>query len=562
MYQRRDKRMTNCLCSALTKMCYSQRFQISHYTMASLMLFRIPEAMYVIITAGVALGLAYRTIPANGMQIPEILIPTALGSNITVLNPTYNYPIKLNVFSCYATNIYACITLKQSGAALTEGCCVALYNDLIVPYQEVPNRLLDFLGIILPFLIFIIRSIDWRYYISRQYPTHSSQNKCVSSFQSAFLCVFSIPAATLDVLLRQYLSRERNVNNHYQNKSNVTRFQKGNRGMRYSDNDDQILAVPKSNPSDPDMSDEARYEILDNAGNVVNRASCSTSSAGIGTRETREMRDIESNSNDRLRAPLISDILSGSFQDSTARSQGLGLGLGSGIAPSPSPLQHMFWLLLVYEPTAGLLISLAFQGIICLGLKRFVGAPRPNYYALTAWASVYSNRETDAVSAMMSFPSGHSSTAAAGLGYVVLVLLDDIRKLKAKHWRLSFYSSNCSSNSSSNNAQITSISPLTGLNNEEEEMQRNPGSSSCDTVSLILFFSLIIMLCVSLILWIGASRIKDYYHFAPDVIGKNIPTPCLILLLSLPSIPPISVLTFLLLSSPPLSLLFLSSLSP
>ena len=59
---------------------------------------------------------------------------------------------------------------------------------------------------------------------------------------------------------------------------------------------------------------------------------------------------------------------------------------------------------------------------------RFVGAPRPNYYALQAFTSVFETDRAGIKSNMhYSFPSGHSTSTMSAFGYVCLLWMWDAK---------------------------------------------------------------------------------------------------------------------------------------
>mmetsp|Transcript_18847 Transcript_18847/g.24338 ORF Transcript_18847/g.24338 Transcript_18847/m.24338 type:complete len:358 (+) Transcript_18847:39-1112(+) len=107
-------------------------------------------------------------------------------------------------------------------------------------------------------------------------------------------------------------------------------------------------------------------------------------------------------------------------------------------------------------------------------LKHFVGYPRPDYYALLAYADLHG---ADGVIgfANRSFPSGHSSESMFGMSFITFLLLDDLKRL--------FTNSRTA-------AQSCSV-PL----------------------------HLLALLPICLALYVGATRIRDYYHFPADVIA-------------------------------------------
>ena len=475
-------------------MICSELFKISLYSKKCLLLFRIPEAVYVAITAGIAFALAGSNliIPLNKMEIPYIQLDSA---SKQVQSPTNSYPIFLGASKCYGPDINACITLKGQGKTLTAGCCAALYNSSIVPRQAVSNQLLIFLAIILPFVILLIRVGIWRFYIAKQWPTRSV--RC-SSCKSLLLQIFSLSPDTYNILFRQNLPLERLLlnNDSRQDQGAVTNGNLRSNFIASASYTEDRRQIALSRPRG--VSEIEQNEITDSVENVIK-----------GCKET-------DNDTTGTTVPI-----GGGFNESFRSRKATRTILP---ASTSSPLQHMFWLLLLYEPSAGLAVTLAFEGIIVLALKRFVGAPRPNYFALFAWSTVSSDRSTNGTSAFMSFPSGHACTAAAGLGFVVLVLLTDIQKLKAKHWRdiqCGIDSSDDPDVTTSINININTGSASTSAN---EDVKVMGVIRTCDTVALIVIYSLLVMLCVCLALWIGASRIKDYYHFALDVVGTFLPS--------------------------------------
>jgi len=166
----------------------------------------------------------------------------------------------------------------------------------------------------------------------------------------------------------------------------------------------------------------------------------------------------------------------------------------------PSPLQLTFWFLLLWEPLIGLAVALAFSAIITTALKRFVGAPRPIYLALDAWTSIYPiERERYIAFKHESFPSGHASTAAAGLGFLSVVLLTDVRQIRKK------IRSYCYS-------RILRGRVGGGITNQSNLNRSN-------LILLMVIYILFVILSGSLIFWIGATRITDYRHFAADVVA-------------------------------------------
>ena len=500
-------------------------FQMSQYTRSSLILYRIPEVVFVIVTGGVAVALAYsgRVIPPNRMTIPDISFPSNSGF-VTVQNPTNSYPINLDGNICFPSDIYSCISLKESGASLTAGCCTALYDVNIDPTQTISSPFVIFLGIIIPFIVFIIRAAMWRLYISRQWSPPSEAyiaTPCSPYYliRGALFSVISVPPVTLNILIHLYRNSARKGSSAWT--SSIDSRQQNSRNIN-----NQLERERLNGALDMDINEECRYEIIDSNGNTIK-----TRTAG-GEEDGRD-RDIELSDRERgggggergreydPSPPQSSDVLNESF---LGNNKSLGT-ITMTATPASFPLQQMFWLLLTYEPSFSLAIASAFQAIICLGLKRYVGAPRPNYFALSTWASIFPlDRLKDAQSARFSFPSGHSATAAAGLGLLIMVLLRDIKKLKRKYKQIISNTNNCNKNNNiNNNIMNTNVNSTRSEDQQETKICSNTG----DIIYMIVIFSLLIMLSVCLILWVGGSRIRDYYHFAPDVIGTYVLRICI-----------------------------------
>ena len=132
---------------------------------------------------------------------------------------------------------------------------------------------------------------------------------------------------------------------------------------------------------------------------------------------------------------------------------------------------------------ANYILSIIFLPIIGI-IKEKANAPRPIFYAMEIFSRVHPSlllRERISRMAHQSFPSGHSSCIAAGLIYVAVVLLGDAHRL----------------------------------------LRRSPfgpgGGCNYTLASRCLLYCALGLLMV--VLWVGATRIIDYWHFANDVIG-------------------------------------------
>jgi hypothetical protein len=168
----------------------------SQYYKSAFLLYKIPEIIFLIITAAISFGMVSvsSVVPENQMIIPNIISEL----NTTYLNPEFSYPIKLERYSCSPTTILSC--LKQSPEPLN-GCCLVIRDKSVTPYETVSTPFLVFLSIILPLLIFIVRALLWRYYIIKEYGSSTvSGGYCDCSW------LFSIPVTTLDALRERLLN--------------------------------------------------------------------------------------------------------------------------------------------------------------------------------------------------------------------------------------------------------------------------------------------------------------------------------------------------------------------
>ena len=135
-------------------------------------------------------------------------------------------------------------------------------------------------------------------------------------------------------------------------------------------------------------------------------------------------------------------------------------------------LTWRFWLFLWWESILTLVFASTYQTVLMEFIKSSVGAPRPIFHALNIWASVGLGRAPWRHEAHRSFPSGHSATAASGLGIVMILLMRDAHFLLDSH-------------------------PLIG--------------KAVAHVAVLPF---------AVTVYVGITRIRDYWHFPVDVTGK------------------------------------------
>ena len=129
-------------------------------------------------------------------------------------------------------------------------------------------------------------------------------------------------------------------------------------------------------------------------------------------------------------------------------------------------------------------------------VKKLTGRPRPNFFALTHWQQYDASGEwgpgpdasaSDIREAYQSFVSGHTSLSFAGLLFLAHFLFQQLSPLSPLHIAHSI------------TVDRRRLSQLSRINN---------------LPSLFIPF-----LPVALAMWIGLTRIVDYYHFCEDVLG-------------------------------------------
>lgn len=135
-----------------------------------------------------------------------------------------------------------------------------------------------------------------------------------------------------------------------------------------------------------------------------------------------------------------------------------------------SKVCNLYWFRCYWDAVIGLLASAVLQGLFCSYMKLLVGAPRPIYFALKLWSTAFPDyREDYRYNASQSFPSGHASLSMATLSFTALLLLNDAYSLIKD-------------------------------------------AGACSKVLMYL------AICVfSISIWIGCTRVTDYWHFPVDV---------------------------------------------
>jgi membrane-associated phospholipid phosphatase len=301
-----------------------------------------------------------------------------------------------------------------------------LYDVDSFPQEEISTHLLFILGIYLAWALLLIRTCLWMMFINTQNHTKKKSDQDYSVSGTA----------------------------------NDTSF--NSLHWRFAANNDQETAMNNIN-----SLNTASSSSLSNANNVS-----ITSSGNINTTNINSINMNINKTDDKTKQPKYAFPF---LRFNRLYWMWTSLWLPtSSTAPIPLPPSASSSLpLQLWDLTVGLFASHLYQWVFIGLLKAKVNAPRPNFHALEIFSNVHADlRVYLQRTSHRSFPSGHSSSVFAGLGYVVLVFLADARYLK-RH------------------GQHT----LAGV---------------------MVHIALVLLMAV---LYVGATRIIDYLHFANDVIG-------------------------------------------
>lgn len=290
------------------------------------------------------------------------IIPST-GNHIQAINNTlYGYPILLGVngnIECSLT------TLSQCSINSLATCCQGLFDVNTFPYQSVSDKLLIFLSIYLPLIIFFLHIIIWRYLLLR--------------------------------LLHDY----------------QIIYNSDNKSLKVND----IQLIPKTHDDDFNI-----HEIQ-----PVNKLI--------------EIKSLNSISN----------------------------------------ISNYYFLYVAYDIILGFIICIIFSSLLIEYMKERVGYPRPNYYTLQYMYKIFpENKYSLNQQSHRSFPSGHASTIATGLGYIIIFLLDQAYQFH-KH-----------------------------IYNKKYSTYYLLGNRIYVYLSIMFFI---------IIIWVGVTRIRDYWHFPSDVFS-------------------------------------------
>jgi len=136
-----------------------------------------------------------------------------------------------------------------------------------------------------------------------------------------------------------------------------------------------------------------------------------------------------------------------------------------------STADKRFWILAFWDNIVALLAASVFAALLTNYAKQLIGSPRPCYYALQIYSSLYSSRAELEDTSNTSFVSGHAASSATVLGYELVAFLADIQYFR----------------------------------------DHQP--------SVVFAVTQLMLVPITLVAWIGYCRIKDCWHFEADVVG-------------------------------------------
>ena len=142
-------------------------------------LYRLPQILCLLIGGGIVAGILSNVLlsPSTMMFIPPIS-----ASNFTT-NPTFSYPIRLGADWCSPINLQQC--LKSSNGV----CC---NNNNVSPYETITDSNVVLIGLLLPAILLMIRTLLWRAMISTRFSSYRAYEGVNG---------FAIPADCADILV-------------------------------------------------------------------------------------------------------------------------------------------------------------------------------------------------------------------------------------------------------------------------------------------------------------------------------------------------------------------------
>mmetsp|Transcript_31806 Transcript_31806/g.49917 ORF Transcript_31806/g.49917 Transcript_31806/m.49917 type:complete len:370 (-) Transcript_31806:44-1153(-) len=150
-----------------------------------------------------------------------------------------------------------------------------------------------------------------------------------------------------------------------------------------------------------------------------------------------------------------------------------------------------------FDSLVALMATWFIVGIVTSLVKNYVGYPRPNYYALLAYADLHDNAGARAA-ANRSFPSGHSSESMGGMAFLALTLLVDLRVLGLA------------------GRGLVAPAPAPGAGAKAGPPVVDRGV--VQPCSALAAYALALA-PFGVAIFVGASRVRDYFHFPADVLA-------------------------------------------
>lgn len=141
-------------------------------------LFRLPPLVSILLGGGIVAGILSNVLqsPSNVMFIPPIS-----ASNFS-MNPTFSYPIRLGTDLCSPATLQQCLTSSKGI------CC----NNDVSPYETITDSNVVLIGLLLPAILLMIRTLLWRAMISTRFSSFGAYDGING---------FAIPADCTDILV-------------------------------------------------------------------------------------------------------------------------------------------------------------------------------------------------------------------------------------------------------------------------------------------------------------------------------------------------------------------------
>ena len=150
-------------------------------------LYRLPNFLCLIAVGAIVAGILSNVLlsPSTMMFIPPISTSNFSTGVLSSVNPTFAYPIRLGSQICSISNLQECSRSSQ-------GVCCNISDNAPSPYETISDSNVVLIGLLLPAIILMIRTLLWRAMIATRF----------SSFRAyEGINGFAIPADCAEILV-------------------------------------------------------------------------------------------------------------------------------------------------------------------------------------------------------------------------------------------------------------------------------------------------------------------------------------------------------------------------